>query len=67
MTEIAPRMARAGFESVTVPKGARRSDMGLPKPRIRRVSASPTTAPPFPAMRCARRAQAGSGGSGGIS
>ncbi len=67
MTAIAPRMARAGFEPVTVPKGTRRSNMGLPKPRLRRVSASPTTAPPFPAMRCARCAQAGGGGSGGIS
>ncbi len=41
MTEIAPRMARAGFEPVTVPKGTRRSNMGLPKPRIRRAIIPP--------------------------
>ena len=41
MTEIAPRMARAGFEAVTVPKGTRRSDMGLPKPCIPRAIIPP--------------------------
>ncbi len=41
MTAITPRMARAGFEPVTVPKGTRRSDMGLPKPRIRRAIIPP--------------------------